>query len=88
VEDPQIVLPEPSLKTHYTNVAVAKIFETLEENYGVVMEYDEEVLARCTITTTLASEGLYEKIDIICQAIGARYMVNGTSIVIEASGCD
>jgi transmembrane sensor len=88
VEDPQIVLQEPSLKTHYTNVAVAKIFEALEENYGVVIEYDEEVLARCTITTTLASEGLYEKVDIICQAIGARYVVNGTSIVIEASGCD
>lgn len=88
VEDPQIVLPESSLKTHYTNVAVAKIFETLEENYGVVMVYDEDVLAHCTITTTLASEGLYEKIDVICQAIGARYTVNGTSIIIEAPGCD
>jgi transmembrane sensor len=88
VEDPRIVLPEPSLKTHYTNVAVTKIFETLEENYGVVLEYDEEVLAHCTITTTLAGEGLYEKIDIICQAIGAQYTVNGTSIAIKASGCD
>ena len=88
IEDPQIVLAEPSLKAHYTNVAVAEVFENLEENYGVVIEYDKEVLAHCSITTTLASEGLYEKVDIICQAIGAQYRVNGTSIVIEASGCD
>jgi ferric-dicitrate binding protein FerR (iron transport regulator) len=88
IEDPQIVLAEPSLKAHYTNVAVAEVFETLEENYGVVIEYDKEVLAHCSITTTLANEGLYEKVDIICQAIGAQYRVNGTSIVIESSGCD
>lgn len=88
IAEPQIVLPAPSLKTLYTNEAVTKIFEALEENYGVVIDYDEKVLSHCTITTTLGNEGLYEKIDVICQAIGAQYTVNGTSIVVEASGCE
>lgn len=88
IAEPQIVLPAPSLKTLYTNEAVTKIFEALEENYGVVIDYDEKILSHCTITTTLGNEGLYEKIDVICQAIGAQYTVNGTSIVVEASGCE
>ena len=40
IDDPQIVLAKPTLKTHYYNVAVSEIFETLEKNYGIDIEFD------------------------------------------------
>jgi ferric-dicitrate binding protein FerR (iron transport regulator) len=88
MEEPRIVLSEPSLKRRYVNTRVAEVFEALEQNYGVDIEFDKITVENCTITTTLDGEGLYNKMEIICDVIGARYTVDGTSIVVEAHGCD
>lgn len=88
IADPQIVLTESTLKSHYYNIAVADIFETLEKNYGIDIEFNEEILSGCSLTTTLADESLYEKMEIICQVIGAQYTVHGTTLVVESQGCD
>lgn len=88
VNDPQVVTPQSDQKTSYTNVAVPEIFRALEERYGIPIQFDNAVLSGCTITyADLTEEGLYEQIEIICNALGARYKKSESSIVIEAEGC-
>lgn len=71
----------------FENVAVPDVFQTLEESYGVTIEFDQETLKGCRITAPLGTEPLFRKLDIICQTIGATYEVYGTRIVIAGKGC-
>lgn len=87
VDVPQIVAKVPSLKMSYTNASVAEIFDALEKSYGVDIQFDKDNLEGCTITTDLAEEGLYERVEILCHVLDARYRVEGTSIIITANGC-
>ncbi len=88
VEDPQIILPRSNLfKMSFDEVPVSKIFRVLEENYGIDIEYDEEALKRCTLTTAMSDEGLYQRIEVICKAIKAEYIVDDAVIFIKSPGC-
>jgi ferric-dicitrate binding protein FerR (iron transport regulator) len=88
VNNPQVITPQSLQKTSYTNVPVPEIFHALEERYGIPIQFDADVLSACTITyADLTEEGLYEQIEIICNALGARYKKSESSIVIEAEGC-
>ncbi|HMG89493.1 MAG TPA: FecR domain-containing protein, partial [Chryseolinea sp.] len=88
VDDPQIILEKPTLfAMEYDATPVAKIFQVIEENYGIDIVYDEQALSACSLTTSMAEEGLYERIEIICQAIGAKYEVKDAKILINSDGC-
>jgi ferric-dicitrate binding protein FerR (iron transport regulator) len=88
VAEPEIILPKPTLfETQYDGEPVVKILSVLEENYGIDIQYDEEILSNCILTTSMAEEGLYERIQIICKAIGAEYEINNANIIIKSTGC-
>lgn len=72
---------------HYDAAPVSRIFQALEESYGVDFVYDESTIAGCSLTTTLTDEDLYARIRIVCEAIGAEYTVQDTSVVITGTGC-
>src|SRR5690606_15603883 len=86
VPAPIIVLPEPTLfEMEYDGAPVVKIFNVLEENYGIDIVFDESTLQNCNLTTSMSDEGLYERIKIICEAIGAGYEIEETSIIIHST---
>ena len=88
VDDPQVIVQQPSVKTSYTNAPVIEIFQALEKRYGIDIQYDANVLSGCTLMSAdITEEGLYEQIEIICNALGARYTRSESSILIEAEGC-
>lgn len=88
VAEPQIILEKPTLfETQYDGAPVIKILEVLEQNYGIDIQYDEQALSNCILTTSMAEEGLYERIEIICKAIGAQFELDDTRIVIKSNGC-
>jgi ferric-dicitrate binding protein FerR (iron transport regulator) len=82
------VTQQPVQVLSYTNAPVASIFKTLEESYGVNIQFNEQVLSGCTLTSDMTDENLYQQLEIICNALGARYEVTETSIVIDAQGCN
>jgi transmembrane sensor len=89
VEKPDIVLQEPTLFVmQYDGAPVTKIFEVLEENYGIPIRYDSELLKGCVLTTSMSDEGFYERIDVICKAINATYTVTDGVILIDSRGCN
>jgi transmembrane sensor len=88
VERPEIIRPlEEEMAMKYDGVEVVKIFDALEEMYGIDITFDAELLKNCVLTTTMKEEGLFERIKVICEAIGARYDVQETNILITSEGC-
>lgn len=88
VERPNVLKP-PSTKNYYTNVKVVDLLNALSESYGVEIKYSEVMLANCTLTTDIMDEeGLYDQLDVICNALGAHYAMEGATIVIESNGCE
>ncbi|MHA4809172.1 FecR family protein [Flavitalea flava] len=76
----------PAINFNFEDMPVVKIFETLENAYGIPLRYDEKMFAACQITTSLADESFEEKLKIICEAIGAEYRINKDSVIIESKG--
>lgn len=89
VKKPEIILPNSNLfRMQFDNAEVTKIFQVLEENYGVEIRYDKNIMNACKLTTSMSDEGLYERIEVICKAIGASYSVNDDAVItIKSNGC-
>lgn len=88
IEKPEIVKIEAfQYNFKFDNTPVKKVFAVLQEAYGVEILFDEEVMKSCYITVPLGKEPLYEKLKIICRAIGASYELIDAKIVISSKGC-
>jgi transmembrane sensor len=89
VQDPKIILPQSDLfKMSFDEEPVTTIFDVLEKNYGIDIVYDKDVLSKCTLTTAMSDEGLFERIKVICKAINADYRVEDGVILIDSAGCE
>ncbi|MBE9461072.1 FecR family protein [Dyadobacter subterraneus] len=89
VDTPEIiasaVLPAPMLK--FQDEKVSQIFANLEQTYGIDIVYDEKILGNCLLTASFSNENLYEKIDMICKGIEAKFEVIDAQVVITGRGC-
>ena len=74
-------------KRRFDEVPAAQVLQELEALYGVKIRYNEDLLSNCIITTSLGNEPLRDKLDIICQTIGATYTEIEGELVIESNGC-
>ncbi|MCE6990166.1 FecR family protein [Dyadobacter sp. CY323] len=89
VEQPKVVIAKKELeKFAFNNAPVAEIFAAMESAYGVDFLFDHEVLSECRLTTSLSEETLFERLDVICEAIGATYKVVDAQIVITGRKCN
>ncbi|WAC14295.1 FecR family protein [Dyadobacter pollutisoli] len=66
---------------------VTQVLQTLEKVYGIEISYDTEILADCVISAQFNDETLKQRMNAICQAIGASYEVVNGQIVIISKGC-
>lgn len=88
VDTPVLVKPlSLSTKKRFDDVPASEVLQELEALYGVKIRYNEELLSNCIITTSLGNEPLRDKLDIICQTIGATYTEVDAELVIESKGC-
>lgn len=88
-ETPLPVLPLEELKkTRFNDEPVTEIIRALEEMYGVEILIDRQKFLTCEVTTTITEGGIYDRLDIICKAIGATYSVEDTRIIVEGPGCN
>lgn len=67
---------------------VAEVLRTLEKLYGITIVFDEETLAQCPISTIFKEENLKQRMNAICQAIGATYEVVDGQIILNSKGCN
>lgn len=88
IDEPQLTA-ELVAKSRFTfdETPVSQALATLEKAYEVDIVYDEQLLAHCPLTAMLDDQSLFEKLDVICQVIEARYEVIDGQIVIHSRGC-
>lgn len=87
VAAPVLQHPAPENRFNFTDTPVAQVFQTLDDAYGIPIVFDADQFRQCTVTVPLADEPLLDKLDIICETIGARYEVVEAQIVISGKGC-
>jgi len=71
----------------YQRTPLRQVFGQLQELYGIPIRFDAEALDSCLLTLTVANKSFYEKLDLICKAIGGAYEVIDGNIVVTAAGC-
>ena len=88
VKNPQVIIPIEQVRLmRFEEAPVSEIFLALEKAYGVDIEFDEKIFSSCELTTIIADDGLYNRLDIICDAIGTAYELQDDKIVISGTGC-
>jgi transmembrane sensor len=88
VPQPVIVAKKDDFfRMEFDGQPVSQIFDLLEANYGIDIQYDAEKLDGCVLTTSMEEEGFYERINVICKAINAEYTTTDAVIVIKSEGC-
>ncbi len=89
VPDPvPVITPDELQKFEFRNAAVTEIFRALEIAYDTEILFDEELLSECRLTSTLDLDvSLFEKLDVICEAIDATYKVVDAHVVVTGRKC-
>jgi ferric-dicitrate binding protein FerR (iron transport regulator) len=71
----------------FDETPVVKVFQTLENAYGIPIHYDASVFSGCSITSDLTDETFEEKLKIICSAICVNYRIDEDGVLIEGKPC-
>lgn len=87
VPEPEVVAHTPSHVLEFDEAPVSTVFDALHVAYGIEIIYDKNIMDDCPITARLMEMSLYEKLDLICKAVGASYKVIDGRILIEGKGC-
>jgi len=92
VENPVPVVAEhndkPAIKFLYDDAPVSGVLKDMEEQYNIQIIVENEKINHCSFTGDITEQSLYNKLDLLCQAIQANYEIRGTSIVIDGKGCE
>jgi transmembrane sensor len=88
VESPILLLPPSEVARFVFEEAPAtEVFAALEKSYGIEVVFDEEVLKECTLTINLTDENLFQKLEVICKVLDARYKLIDGQVIIYSKGC-
>ena len=82
-----LALPIENQKFEFTETPLSQVFATFEKAYGVDIVYDEELMARCSITAKLGDEPLFTKLKWICAITEATYEVTDGQIIFAGKAC-
>ncbi len=83
----QLTMPIQQQVFEFDKTPIAKVFKTLEETYGIQIEFNAETMKNCYLTAYLSDEPLVEKLDLICKTIDAKYERKDKSILVYSQGC-
>lgn len=94
LERTMVALPEPVNSSPglphtlvFEHTPVVLVLKKLEATYGIVINYDADLLTGCELTAEFGSESLFEKLDLICRATNSNYEVIDAQVVIHSKGC-
>ncbi|MCE7042600.1 FecR family protein [Dyadobacter sp. CY312] len=88
VENPVILHGETGADVlEFVDTPVPKVLYELEKAYGIKIVFDELLLHDCNFTARLTTEPLFEKLNLICETIQARYEIVDGQVVIYAKKC-
>lgn len=84
VAQPALLTPQSFV---FVDRPVAEVLATLAKAYQVDIVYDAAAMRNCTLNLSLGSEPLFEKLSIICEALGASYEKSDGRIFFHSQPC-
>ncbi|RRB03696.1 FecR family protein [Larkinella rosea] len=88
VERPSLLISKKEMQRFvFEDASVDRVFTAIEKAYGIDIIFDEEVMQYCTLTMSIDNEDLFQKLDVICKVLDARYKLIDAQIVIYSKGC-
>ncbi|WP_149240816.1 FecR family protein [Dyadobacter sp. 32] len=88
VENPAVLYaPGKRDVFEFMDTPIPQVLNQLESAYGVKIVFDEELLRDCNFTARLSNEPLFEKLNLVCETIHARYEVLDGQVVLYAQKC-
>jgi transmembrane sensor len=89
VENPTVVPQTVEEKNFdFRDAPIDKVFETLEEAYGVEIVFDEEIMSNCYLNAPLDGVPFHDQLRLICKGINAQYEIMDAHIIITGNGCN
>ncbi len=78
------------LNFDFADAEVGTIFSAIESAYGVTIDYPEETLRNCYLSTSLSDEPLLSKLKIVCESISSttQFRMEGDRVIVESAGCN
>ncbi|GAB3248180.1 FecR domain-containing protein [Larkinella harenae] len=73
----------------FRRTPLARVFQNLEQTYGIRVLYDARSVANCTLTVQFEDQSLFEKLDVITASTGTSYELtdDGAIQIRPGSGC-
>jgi transmembrane sensor len=88
VETPRMITNDlPGSSFDFDDTPVRTVLETLRNSYGMEIVVRNPDLNDCVFTGNLNGFDLFKQLDYICNIIGSRYEVRGTTIFLIGEGC-
>ncbi len=88
VDDPVIQATEGVRERFtYEDARAETVFGALARQYGIEVIYDEQIFKNCSLTVQLDDEDLFQKLEVICRVLDAKYKLIDARVVITGSGC-
>jgi transmembrane sensor len=79
---------ETAIKFLYDDALVSHVLNDLQDQYKIQIIVENDKINNCFFTGDINEQSLYNKLDLLCQAIQANYEIRGTSIIINGKGCE
>lgn len=85
-----VVVNREQLQTRlvFDEEPAGNIFRALQKAYNIPISFDEAALRNCQVTLPFREEPFFQKLDVLCRTIGAKYTVTGGGVRIESNGCE
>ena len=80
-----------SVAADFFNIKTGNLLDItrkLQDTYGIKIVLENEGLNNCLFSGDISNQNLFEKLDILCKAMGISYSVNGTTILLTGKGCN
>jgi len=88
IPSPELVDSNISIHNfEFDETPVSEVFSELQKAYGIEIIFDKNIMNECPITARLSEMTLYEKLELVCKAVGASYELIDGRIIVEGKGC-
>jgi len=87
IEKPVVL--DTTVKYHFNFDAtpIKEVFGIMQKAYGINIVFDEEIMSSCSLSVDMGTETFYEKLELICKTLNARYEIIDGNVVITSNGC-
>ncbi|MDQ6481406.1 FecR family protein [Dyadobacter sp. LHD-138] len=86
-DTPEVVDGDDAATFDFVNAPASQVLDDLEDAYQVDIIFDKDLLRDCPVTASLTRQSLFQKLDIICEVIEARYEMLDGQIIVYSKGC-